>query len=262
MIDSNDVQQMFGRDVVGSDDKKIGKAGQVFLDDETGSPEWVTVNTGLFGTNESFVPLQEATLTGDGVVVPYTKDTVKDAPNVDPDAGHLTPEEESELYRYYGITPSGGGRRDDEVVYDQDQDQDRTAAAGRTADVASDGTMTRSEEQLKVGTQTREAGRARLRKYVVTEEQTVNVPVTHEEVRLEREPITNADAVTDVEIGEEVAEVTLHEEQVVVEKEAVAVEKVKLGKETVTEQQTVTEQVRKEQIETDLDGDGKPDTRR
>ncbi|MEO6998460.1 MAG: YsnF/AvaK domain-containing protein, partial [Terracoccus sp.] len=117
-----------------------------------------------------------------------------------------------------------------------------------------DEAMTRSEEQLKVGTTTREAGKARLRKYVVTEEQTVTVPVAREEVRLEREPITDAnvgDATAGAEISEEEHEVTLHEEQVVVNKEAVPVERVKLGTETVTEEQQVTEQVRKEQFDTE-----------
>jgi uncharacterized protein (TIGR02271 family) len=120
--------------------------------------------------------------------------------------------------------------------------------------------MTRSEEQLRVGTQTREAGRARLRKHVVTEHQQVTVPVSHEEVTLEREPITEAnrgDAYDGPAISEEEHEVTLHAERPVVATEAVAVERVKLGTQTVTEQQTVGGQVRKEQIELDnTDGAG------
>lgn len=114
--------------------------------------------------------------------------------------------------------------------------------------------MTRSEERLNVGATTQESGRARLRKYVVTEEQTVTVPVTREEIRIEREPITEANrdqALAGVEISEEEHEVVLHEERVVVNKETVPVERVALGKETVTEQQEVTESVRKEQIDTD-----------
>lgn len=279
MIDSTEVQQVMGRTVYDSNNEKIGKAGQVYLDDETGQPEWVTVNTGLFGTNESFVPLREASLTEDGVAVPYTKDKVKDAPNVAPDAGHITPEEEQDLFAYYGLTQvsaAGGGNQsqdpsprqgragvdlhDGDLPYDREQDTGHDTSGPNT-----DEAMTRSEEQLKVGTQTQEAGKARLRKYVVTEEQTVTVPVTREEVRLEREPITDAnigDAMEGAEISEEEHEVTLHEEQVVVQKEAVPVERVKLGKETVTEEKQVTEQVRKEQIETDLDGDGKPDANR
>ena len=112
--------------------------------------------------------------------------------------------------------------------------------------------MTRSEEHLQVGTQQVEAGRARLRKYVVTEQQSVTVPVSREEVRVEREPITDAnrgDALDGPDISEEEHEVVLHAEQPVVDTEAVPVERVRLGTETVTEQQTVSGEVRKEQVE-------------
>lgn len=273
MIDSNEIEEIVGREVYGSDEAKIGKIGQVYLDDDTGQPEWVTINTGLFGTKESFIPLREARRTGDGtgVTVPYTKDTVKDAPNVDPSAGHLSHEEEHELFAHYGLTQTsaavGGDDRDTDLPRDRSGDRLPAGAedhgqgydlAGTNTDEATheatDEAMTRSEEQLKVGTQTRESGRARLRKYVVTEEQEVTVPVTHEEVRLEREPITGAnvdEASSGAPISEEEHEVTLHEEQVVVEKKAVPVEQVRLAKEDVTEQQQVSEEVRKEQIETE-----------
>ena len=126
-----------------------------------------------------------------------------------------------------------------------------------TSGPTTDNAMTRSEEQLHVGTETRESGRARLRKYVVTEQETVTVPVQREEVRIEREPITDAnrgEALDGPAISEEEHEVVLHEERPVVEKEAVPVERVRLDTETVTEQQQVTEEVRKEQIDTDGDG--------
>ncbi len=112
--------------------------------------------------------------------------------------------------------------------------------------------MTRSEERLQVGTQNVETGRAKLRKYVVTENVTQTVPVSHEEVRVVREPITEANrgsALDGPAISEEEHEVTLHAEQPVVAKETVPVERVALGTETVTDQQTVSEQVRKEQID-------------
>jgi uncharacterized protein (TIGR02271 family) len=114
--------------------------------------------------------------------------------------------------------------------------------------------VTRSEEELTVGTRQREAGRARLRKYVVTEMVTKTVPVSREEVRIEREPITDAnrdDALDGPDISEEEHEVVLHEDEVVVDKQAVAKERVRLGTETVTEEQQVSEEVRKEQIETE-----------
>jgi uncharacterized protein (TIGR02271 family) len=116
--------------------------------------------------------------------------------------------------------------------------------------------MTRSEEELRVGKTQREAGRVRLKKYVVTEEVQQTVPVQREEVRLEREPITDAnvgDATDGPAISEEEHEVVLHEEEVVTEKRAVPKERVRLDKETVTEEQTVSEEVRKEQIDTEGD---------
>ena len=117
-----------------------------------------------------------------------------------------------------------------------------------------DDAMTRSEERLSVGPQAQETGRARLRKYVVTEQQSVSVPVTREEVRVEREPITEAnrgEALSGPDISEEEHEVILHEERPVVETEAVPVERVRLSKDQVTDQETVTGEVRKEQIDTD-----------
>ena len=91
--------------VLSADGDKIGSVGQVYADDADGQPTWVTVKTGLFGTSDSFIPLQGARLGGDDIVVPYTKDQVKDAPRVDTD-GHLVPTEEDRLYDHYGI---GGG---------------------------------------------------------------------------------------------------------------------------------------------------------
>ena len=118
--------------------------------------------------------------------------------------------------------------------------------------------MTVSEEQLRVGTERREAGRARLRKYVVTENVTQTVPVQREEVRIEREPISDADvadATSGPSISEEEHEVVLHEERPVVETETVPVERIRLGTETTTDQETVSEEVRKERVEVDDDRD-------
>ena len=116
--------------------------------------------------------------------------------------------------------------------------------------------MTVSEERLNVGTEQREAGRARLRKYVVTENVTQTVPVQREEVRVEREPITDANrdaAMSGPDISEDEHEVVVHEERPVVQKETVPVERVRLDTETVTEQETVGEEVRKERV--DVEGD-------
>lgn len=268
--------------VVDQDGNKIGSAGQVYVDDHTGEPSWVTVRTGLFGTSESFAPLQGASMDGDDVRISYTKDQVKDAPKVDPDQ-NLSEAEEEELYRHYALSRPGGGNdaaahgtysgtttgSDDtgdvrpgiadvgeRDPYDAD-DSDRSVGHD-TSGPTTDDAMTRSEEQLRVGTESRETGRARLRKYVVTENVTQTVPVQREEVRVEREPITDAnrgEAMGGPAISEEEHEVTLHEERPVVEKEAVPVERVRLDKETVTDEQTVSEDVRREEIETDEAGD-------
>jgi len=112
--------------------------------------------------------------------------------------------------------------------------------------------MTRSEEQLRVGTEQVQTGTARLRKHIVTENVSHTVPVSHEEVRVQREPITDANrdqAMGGSELSEEEHEVTLHAEQPVVTKETVPVERVKLGTETVSGEETVSDSVRKEQIE-------------
>ena len=240
-----------GRDLLGSDGDKIGKVDEIYIDNATDQPEWALVNTGLFGTKSNFVPLSGARPSGEDVEVQVTKDQVKDAPGIDPDA-ELSSDEEQELYRHYGLdfgdydyadTDAEGGRSEQTAGHD-------------TSGPDTDEAMTRSEEELAVGTRERESGRVRLRKYVVTENVTQTVPVKREEVRLEREPITegNVDAATDgPAISEEEHEVVLHEEEVVTEKRAVPKERVSLGKDTVTEEREVSEEVRKEQVEIDED---------
>jgi uncharacterized protein (TIGR02271 family) len=243
-----------GGNVVGADGQKIGSIGQVYVDDSTGEPSFVTVKTGLFGTAESFVPLQDATVAGSDIRVAYNKTEVKDAPRVDPD-DRISPTEEQRLYAHYGI-PSRGGNTSGTERTGRSDTGDYGTSGNDTPGSATDDAMTRSEERLKVGTRKEEAGRARLRKYVVTENVTQTVPVSREEVRVEREPITDKNvsaARSGPNISEEEHEVVLHQERPVVEKEAVPVERVRLGTETVTDQETVSEDVRKEQIDSDLD---------
>ncbi|TQN43203.1 uncharacterized protein (TIGR02271 family) [Blastococcus colisei] len=261
MITDQQLQSVIGSTAVGPEGK-LGTVGEVYLDDETGRPEWATIRTGMFGTKEAFIPLAQADLTGEDLRVPYDKDTVKNAPHIGTD-GHLSPAEETELYRYYGIGNEGSAPVADTTARGTaGQDTVGHGTVGHdTSGPTTDDAMTRSEEHLQVGTQRVEAGRARLRKYVVTENVTRTVPVSHEEVVLEREPITDADVGTALDgpaISEEEHEVVLHAERPVVAKEAVPVERVRLDTETVTEEQTVTEAVRKEQIELDAD----PDVRR
>jgi uncharacterized protein (TIGR02271 family) len=256
MITQDQLRTVVGATAYDRDGDKIGKVGQVYYDDATGQPTWVTVNTGLFGTQESFVPVSGAELSGDRVTLAYDKATVKDAPKIAED-GHLSPQEEQQLYRYYGVD-YGAVQAAGQAAGRESAHDDAPGTVGRdTSGPTTDKAMTRSEEQLRVGTETQVAGKARLRKHVVTEHQQVSVPVSHEEVTLQREPITDANrgaAYDGPAISEEEHEVTLHAERPVVDTEAVAVERVRLGTQTVSEQETVGGQVRREEIELDSDG--------
>ena len=263
MIPRDAVRNVYGTDVYSTDGDKIGSAGQVYLDNDTGNPAWVAVRTGLFGKKESFVPLQDATLSGERLEVPFGKDQVKHAPRIDQD-GELSPADEDALYRYYESRQDRDLRTDPPAASaaasrrDSD-DANSQGPSGRTTDDA----MTRSEERLVAGTRTEQVGKARLRKYRVTEERLVSVPVTREEVRLEQEttPGTAAGRTTDDDSavpGGENPEMTLWEERPVVTTERVPVEKVRLRKETVTGQETVSGQVRKEQIELEDDSGQAP----
>jgi uncharacterized protein (TIGR02271 family) len=244
MPDVNTVRDWQGSTMVDRDGDRIGQIESIYVDDQTGEPEWALVNTGFLGTRSTFVPIAQADARGDQVQVPYEKQLVKDAPSMEPD-GHLSEQEEQELWRYYGLEYGGDRDTDDRDTVGRD-------VSGPTTDDA----MTRSEEELRVGTETRERGRARLRKYVVTEEQQVTVPVRREEVRVEREPITDAnldDATSGPAISQEEHEVVLHEEEPVVEKRAVPKERVRLDTETVTEERQVADEVGKERIEVEGD---------
>ena len=281
MISRDSVQTLLGGTAYSSDGDKIGSIGQVYLDNDTNQPAWVTVKTGLFGSNESFVPLDQAEQTSDGIRVPYDKDRVKNAPNIETDR-ELSEQEEDQLYAYYGV--GGGtiqGYQSGTTSTGRTEDSDRGWGAGETGYQASstgetttgqyrdraegydtsgpttDDAMTRSEERVRAGTEKVEAGRARLRKYVVTEQQQVSVPVTREQVRVEREPITDENrgqALDGPALSDEEHEVVLTEERPVVQTEAVPVERVRLSKDQVQDEQTVTADVRKEVIDTDAAG--------
>jgi uncharacterized protein (TIGR02271 family) len=268
---TQNVTEWRGQELLDNDGDKIGKIEEIYLDTATDQPEWALVKTGLFGGKGTFVPLSQANPTGDGVQVPFEKSHVKDAPNIDPD-GQLSHSEERRLYEHYGIgydsdSTSGSGTRTTGTTRgngdgDYDRDRDAEGTVGRdTSGPTTDDAMTRSEEELRVGTTERETGRARLRKYVVTEDVQKTVPVRREEVRVEREPITDAnvdDATEGPAISEEEHEVTLHAEEPVVEKRAVPKERVRLDKDTVQEEREVSETVSKEEIEVD----GAEDSRR
>jgi uncharacterized protein (TIGR02271 family) len=256
MIDTNSLGSLSGKTVTGPNGESIGKIKDVYEATDGGGGTFATVTTGLFAGGASFFPLDAADLRGNEVVVPYTKEFIKDAPRVENDE-ELTAPEEQRLFEYYsrggattgttGFTGEAGTQS-----YTDSEFDDRQTVGHDTSGPTTDNAMTRSEEQLRVGTERVEAGRARLRKYIVTETETRTVPVSHEEVRVEREPITDANmpnAMAGPAISEEEHEVVLTAEKPVVAKEAVPVERVRLDTETVTDQVQVSEEIRKEQIE-------------
>ncbi len=294
MITREQIPQVVGHPVLDAQGKKIGDAKHMYLDDATGDPEWVTVKTGLFGNSETFVPTRAARIVQDHVEVPYEKDQVKGAPNVDVDSGgHLSAEEERHLYRYYGLETKGGagmgmgtaaaGGAAGGAAGDRAAAGTGTAEAGGPADTgagqasyAVSGTgkaertaaadtgakdlgeaMTRSEEEIHVRVERQESGTARLRRYVDVEEVEETVPVVHEEVRLEREPISDKDRGRYGDINEAERVVTLHEDKAIVETEVVPKERVRMRVEEHTEQKKVHGRVRKERIEADMIGPDK-----
>jgi uncharacterized protein (TIGR02271 family) len=275
-----DLTSLIGHHVYDAEGSKIGTASRIFHSDATGEPTWVTVKTGLFGTKESFVPLNGAQADDKGLHVTVSKDSVRDAPRIDED-GRLSDTETAELYRHYGVTPSsaaldgqagkGSGvlpsprkeaapdeaRREPTGMNHETAARHAPAAAGRGAAAQPESSdaqrqsVLRSEERLRADIETVETGRVRLRKYVVTSEQKITVPIRHEEVHVTREPVTSGEARTDAEIGEEECEVILHEERPVVVKEIVPVERVSLDTTTIRENREVSDTVRREEVEID-----------
>jgi uncharacterized protein (TIGR02271 family) len=242
----NEVLEWRGQTMVGTGGEKIGKIEEIYVDANSEQPEWALVHTGMFGSASAFVPIANATATNGDVEVPFDKAQVKNAPELTPD-GELSRQEESALYAHYGMSY-------DDAHRDAPDERRGRDVGGPETDAA----MTRSEEELAVGTTRRETGRARLRKYIVEDEVTQTVPVRREEVRIEREPITDAnvgDATSGAELSEDEHEVVLHEEQAVSEKRVVPKERVRLDKDVAQSEQTVSETVRKEQVDV-LDGDG------
>jgi len=249
MISLEQARALAGSKMFGQGGEHLGTIEVLYADRDDGEPTFATVYTEAFGSSTSFVPLSAAEMQGQDVLVPYDKELVKGAPHVDAD-GALSPEEEERLYSHYGV--AGGATTQDTGA--GTAGQGAPSEGSDTSGPTTDGAMTRSEERLQVGTQQVETGRARLRKYIVTENVSTTVPVSREEVVVEREPITEdnrGQALDGPDLSEEEHEVVLHAEQPVVTKETVPVERVKLGTQTITEQQQIKETVRKEQIETE-----------
>ena len=291
------IKDLFNATAYDKAGEKLGSVKEVFVDEQTGQPTFVEVNHGLFGMSSSLVPLRGHDFNGDDLKLAFSKDRIENAPDFDSDKP-LTPEAQSDIFKHYQLENAQDVTtyQDGNVDAEQRRDADlKTGAAGAgvagagvagagaahtdttathtdttartgaaTGNNAADnnGEIIRSEERLDVNKERVATGEARLRKYVVTDTETVEVPVEREEVRVERTPISEADAANFTgTIGDnstEEASVTLHEERVNVEKKTVPVEKVNLSKETIQDTETHTEELRKEQIDTD----GITDTRK
>ncbi|XVX19605.1 DUF2382 domain-containing protein [Actinomycetota bacterium] len=259
------LDRLYSATVVDENGEKVGSVSQIYLDDNTDQPRWATVNTGFFGTRSTFVPLDRADVSDDTIRVPFSKDFIKDAPNIDDD-GHIDDAQQQELYNYYSVddtarydddrgrVAAGGVDRDRNV----DVDRDRNVDVDRDRNVDGD-SVVRREEELNVGKERVETGRVRLRKHVVTEQKTVTVPVEREEVEVVREPITDGDRERGGRLGEDETEVTLTEERPVIDKEVVEKERVGLDKRTVQEEQQVNADVQREEVEVERDGNIRDD---
>ena len=228
-------QEIRGAEVYSSDEQKIGKVEELFTDIDTRRPEWIGVGTGIFRTKRVLVPVQGATWTGDTVRVPFTKDHVQGAPDIDAD--EIEQDTEDRLAAHFGMDYS-------EARSETGLPESPPAASG-------DSSLTRSEEELTVGTKRTEAGRVRLHKWVdtVPVEETVHLNRDVAEVRVE--PV-GADATAGT-IGDQEIEVALERDEPVVEKRTVAKERVSIDKATVTDDETVTDTLDRERVEVEGD---------
>ena len=203
MIDSTSINGMFDANVFDADGDKIGTVKQVFVDQDDQQPLFVSVATGLFGTSESFVPLRDASFDGDSLRVAYDKATVKDAPRIDAD-GALSDGEHDRLWDYYhGKT----GNEHDRTAADDAQAPGGSQVPGSDEDAVARREAHRNRSENDVS-----RSRVRLRKYVITEQQTITIPVRHEEIRVERVPTADS---LGAETGSErsgVSETSAHEE--------------------------------------------------
>jgi uncharacterized protein (TIGR02271 family) len=230
-----------GVDVVDRRGERLGRVRQVYRDGA--QLGWVGVRGNLFGTEEVLVPLEGAVLEDDVIGVPVTRDRFQAAPRRRPDVP--LDDLERQRLRAFWTDPAV----QEPAAVEQPEAEPRAAALAEEA-----GVMTASEERLRIETERVPRTRVRLKKVVVTEQRTVSVPVRHEEYRLIREPITDADPVADSVIGPAEQEVVLYEERVVVTTEVVPVERIRLVKEEVVETREVSGSVRRERIELADDG--------
>lgn len=232
------LDEMRGAPVYDTGGDKIGKVEEIFYDQQTRRPEWIGIGTGFFGTKRVLVPVQGAQVTEDGLMLAFSKDQVKDSPDIDDD--EISQQQEAELASHYGVGYS-------EQQSDTGLPQGKKGRRTRDEDQA----ITRSEEEIEVGKRSEQAGTARLRKWVETEPVALDVELRREVARVTREPIDQP--VGDHDFTEEEVEVPLHQEKAVVQKQAVAKERIGLEKGVETDRETVKDELKKERVEVEGD---------
>jgi stress response protein YsnF len=261
MLGEREVSAAVGGTAYGANGDKLGTVEHFFVDDRTGAPTWVAVTTGLFGTRHSIAPAADATFTDGRLQLPVTAEALTSAPSLSGD--HLSPAEEDALRQHYAASAAPVTQPEETAMQGTAQNTaQETVPVPRT-----DGGMTRSEEQLRVTTERVATTRARIVKYVVTENVTITVPVRREEIRIEQVPLDAADDLPEESLvpsepadgtttpGGGLPEViVLHTERPVVTVEVVPLERVRLRTEVVHGTETITEQVQREQIAVDQHG--------
>ena len=255
------MNRLFDCEVVDAQGNRIGPVQNVWLDPATDQPEFIAVKTGALRGRTHLVPLADAQLDDAGrqLRVPYRQDQIADAPHF-PDDADLSEEDEQGVYRHYGLrrseAPSATGLAAGGGMTGQPQadmtSQQQPAPTGQ--DREDQQHLTLAEEQLRVGTRPVEAGRARLRKVVRTERVSEPVELRREQVTVERVPASGQEVPADA-FQEQKIDVPVMREEPVVEKETRVTGQVRVDKTTETEQRTVEDEVRREDVEVDQQGD-------
>jgi uncharacterized protein (TIGR02271 family) len=232
MTDStSDPRAWVGRPVSGTGGEPVGQVASIYTDPATGALTWAAVDIG--GGTNALVPLDRATADGDGLRVPYAARQVRTAPAFDP-AADLSTEDVARLGEHYAPQPS---------------------APTPPAVEPEPGWVVRTEEQLRVLADTVVTGRVRVRKYLVTEQRTFTVEVTREEISVEHEEVPPGERTAlppgdpGAPLAEQVLELVRHEERVMVTKEVVPVERVRVVRRVVTEPEAVRGVVRREVLD-------------
>jgi uncharacterized protein (TIGR02271 family) len=236
-------------EVYDRDGDKIGKVDDLFVD-ENDRPEYIGVKMGLLGLGGStLVPLEAARVDEERerIEVQAEKQTVKDAPSYG-DNEEITPELERRVYEHYGLTY---GEAERGAYGDDYESEAATTGSGRTGSTEDELRVGRTEEELRAGTREREAGSVRVRKRVRTDREQIRVPKRREEVSVERVPVEEGGEASEAEIGDDEVSVPVTEEEVVVEKQPVAKEEIRIRKDVVEDEEVVEDEVRKEEIDVD-----------